>query len=205
MATGGDGMHVERKYEHGRDIDARFALWVAANRWPQVYDADGALRRRAAIFRLRRPIVGASVDDYSRRLVETEGPAILAQLFRWRADYLLNGLYWSAEMNETRDEYFNTSDRIRNFLLDECQFDSDGLVHKTELYNRYRGWYQQAGHKNPLARNEFFRQLGTHPLFVEHRCEFDKVRLTPGRGSIPQHSVVGLRMNGFDVLSDGTQ
>ena len=54
MATGGDGMHVEAKYQHGRDIAARFALWFAANSFPEIRDGDGALKRRAAIFKVTR-------------------------------------------------------------------------------------------------------------------------------------------------------
>ena len=185
MSTGGDGMHVEAKYQKGRDVDVRFGLWFAADRWPVVHDGDGALRRRAAICKCGIKLEGQLEGDYSGRLVAAEGPAIMAQLLLWRADYLKDGADLVAETRETRDEYFNTSDKVRNFILDECRLDPAAVELKQDIYNRYKGWHKetQASRSPVWGRNEFYRRLEEHELFQQHGCEFGKVRSAPWRTS----------------------
>jgi P4 family phage/plasmid primase-like protien len=210
--TGGDGLHVEAKYDDGRDMDTRCGVWLAGNNFPRLLRPDEAMRRRTFIFPCKiafKEDDDGVVKDIGREIVEAEGPAIMATLLCWRAEYLREGLYRSPEMIAKRDEVILKDDKCESFLDEQALFNPDAATTLCkDVYTRYRGWCLDNGHK-PEGRNEFYARLMSHRRFRENGCSKRKVRLLPhrsdgGRDS-PQWVFAGLRLQphpGFESIDE---
>ena len=139
------------------------------------------------------------VDGFARRLLEEEGPGILAQLLRWRAIYQKEGLHRPTSLIAIRDRYLDESDKLRSFLLEKGTFDPSARERKLDMYNAYRSWCGESGHKCE-GRNEFYRRVEDHELFNENGCAYRKERLEPGRAHDPENIITGWRLDSFTPL-----
>lgn len=168
-ATGGEGVHVEAKGKDGRDMKTHFGLWFGGNTFPRILNPDDAIYRRTMIFPC--DIVLGEVDrtlDYAKEMVREEGPGILAQLLRWRADYRREGLKWTPRMKELRDELVYANDKHRNFANDCADFDPKAFVDRTRYYERFCAWCKAEKHEL-MSATEFYRQIAAHPLYKPAR------------------------------------
>jgi putative DNA primase/helicase len=196
--TGGERIHAEGKFQHGRDFRPRFALWFAGNHRPRFRDADGAIRRRLYIFECEIPVPkDMDIRRYSEFVLREEGPYILAWLLDARADYLRNGLYLPARMAANREAYFDLQDKILGFVLEHCTLGAGLMEKRDEFYLAYRAWCLEAG-LQPESKPEFYRKLEQHVGLRKLGVEMGRKRLEPGRDNLQQRVVLGLSLKLFD-------
>jgi putative DNA primase/helicase len=211
MSTGGDGLHVEAKREHGRNIKTRFALWFAGNSFPRILDPDDAIYRRTMIFPCDTVLKADEVDlEFAARLVREEGRGIMATLLAWRAEYRRDRLMHTALMNEKRDYYVYRGDKMRNFAGECVIFDPLGLALRSAVYERFEVWRRANGFAH-MSATEFYNQITEHALFKAHGCRVrdDKgnpirMRLFSGTANNPQKVIIGLRLaplEGFEICA----
>jgi putative DNA primase/helicase len=196
--TGGERMHAEGKFQHGRDFRPRFALWFAGNHRPRFHDADGAIRRRLYIFECEIPVPkDMDIRRYSEVVLREEGPYILAWLLEARADYLKQGLYLPPRMAASRDAYFDMQDKILGFANERCSFGAELMEPREAVYLAYRAWCLEAG-LQPESKPEFYRRLEQHVGLRKLGVEMARKRLEPGRDNLQQRVVLGLSLKRFD-------
>lgn len=192
--TGGDGMHADAKFGHGRDIDRMPALWFSGNHMPRFRDVDGGLRRRAIVLECERKVPKENDErDHALLLVEAEGPGIMADLLEMRREYIEDGLYLPPELTANAAAYFDAQDKLMSFLDDEAEFGPEFQATKTEIYSRYKAWCATTKHYAE-SRNEFFARLERQLVCRDQGVGFARKRAKPGRKSNPQFTVTGLRL-----------
>ncbi len=193
-ATGGGKMTVEAKYKDAREMPLRFALWFSGNHLPRFRDPDGALRRRTIIFECERSISEAEQKrGYAEALFRAEGPAILAWILDARKDYLREGrLIIPPSVLANRDTYFDSEDKLLQFVNEQCVLGAELTVSKQRFYEAYRSWCKD-GSQYPEGRNAVYEKLRTHKKLDQLGVKLDKKRTAEADGKYI-HVVSGLRL-----------
>lgn len=169
----------------GRDaINARFmrqnpftfipshTLWVLANHRPNVKAGGPAFWRRMAMLPFLHTVPVADRDPHLEdRLVNDEGPAILAWCIRGAADYLNHGLAVPASVAEATQAYERDQDTITRFIDDMCETGAHTLPHMrtkvASLRSEYEAWCHVEG-ETPLNAKAFTQALRTqHGVYSE--------------------------------------
>ncbi|TKR27152.1 hypothetical protein FA014_01995 [Cellulomonas hominis] len=105
-------------------------LWLLANHQPAVRAGGPAFWRRLRLLPFEHTVPPEKrVADLEDRLVEDEGPAILAWLIRGAADYFADGLTEPASVRAATDAYATDQDSIGRFVAEQCETGPAGAQH----------------------------------------------------------------------------
>jgi phage/plasmid-associated DNA primase len=180
----------------------RFALWFSGNHLPRFRDPDGALRRRTIIFECERSISEAEQKrGYAEALFRDEGPAILASILEARKDYLRESRFIiPLSVLANRDTYFDSEDKLLQFVNEQCMFGAELMVSKQRFYEAYRSWCKD-GSQYPEGRNSVYEKLRTHKKLDQLGVKLDKKHTAEADGKYI-HVVSGLRLKAVHELCD---
>jgi putative DNA primase/helicase len=166
-----DGQHfAEAKIKQltGRDvITGRFmrqdwfsftpthTLWLLANFQPAVRAGGPAFWRRLRLLPFLHTVPPeARIADLEDRLVNREGPAILAWLARGAADYLAHGLAEPASVKAATEAYQVDQDTVGRFVEENCVISTPGAQgfaeRTTTLRAAYDSWCHVEG-ESPVS------------------------------------------------------
>lgn len=184
-----DGQHfAEAKIKQltGRDtISGRFmrqdwfsftpthTLWLLANFQPAVRAGGPAFWRRLRLLPFLHTVPAESrIADLEDRLVEREGPAILAWLAQGAADYLALGLAEPESVSVATDAYQTDQDTVGRFVKECCVVSKPGSqgfsVRITTLRQAYETWCRVEG-ETPVSAKALTMSLRSRFEIISER------------------------------------
>ncbi|MEV8177214.1 phage/plasmid primase, P4 family [Cellulosimicrobium funkei] len=159
LLTGKDTISARFMREDLFDFSPTHTLWVLSNHEPEVRVGGLAFWRRVVMV----PFVHTMpeelrVKDLEERLIEDEGPAILAWVIRGAADYFARGLDAPAAVTAATKAYETEQDTVGGFVADCCVVGEpnrqDLRVRTAELRAAYERWCTDAG-ATPMSAKGF--------------------------------------------------
>ncbi len=160
--TGGGAVKACRKHENPFSFQPTHTIWMDTNEKPVISDPHDAIwgRLRALHFGIQIPKSEQKATFIEELLHETKG--IAAWIVQGAVNYLIQGLNEPPEVLDATEEYRQESDRLRMFLADRCDVDTQRLreywVIKSVLWDAYTAWVEEAG-EQPLKKSEFESQI----------------------------------------------
>jgi len=138
-------------------------IWLLANHQPDVRTGGDAFWRRLKLVPFSHIVPAEKRDPHLEdRLVEDEGPQILAWLIAGAADYLAHGLAEPAEVAKATAAYQRDQDTVARFVEDRCQTGDPNAQHMTcrsgELYASYEKWCASEG-EDEVTQKAFTQAL----------------------------------------------
>lgn len=148
-------------------------LWLLANHQPHVRTGGDAFWRRIKLVPFLHTVPAERRDPtLEDRLVETEGPAILAWLIRGAVDYLTHGLAEPAEVVAATAAYQRDQDTVARFVEEQCSTGEPHLQHlairSSELYDAYTKWCAQEGETHVSQKAMVTALKAKHGVVGEH-------------------------------------
>lgn len=138
-------------------------LWLLANHQPAVKAGGPAFWRRLRLLPFEHTVPPeARIPDLEDRLVEQEGPAILAWLITGARDYFTHGLAEPASVRAATDTYAADQDTVARFVADECVVGDPNAQHLqtkvAAVRAAYERWCRVEG-EEPVSAKSFTQQL----------------------------------------------
>ncbi len=158
--TGGDTVTARRLYQGEFDFHPVFQLWVNTNYLPNVTDPTLFTGDRCVVVPFERFIPEGERDrGLKARLMS---PRSLSSILNWALDgyrmLALSDGHMPDSCRTAVSEYETDSDRMGDFIADECEAGPDKQEDGARLYTKYREWSQGNGYGS-LGRNNFYGEL----------------------------------------------
>jgi putative DNA primase/helicase len=136
--TGQDPIKACRKYENYFEFRSAAKLVIATNHRPTIRETSDAIWRRvkSVPFLVVVP-EEARVDNLEEKLVQKEGPGILALAVRGFQRYLADGLQEPKEIRSAIEEYRESEDVVARFIDEHCVVEIGARVAYGTLYARF--------------------------------------------------------------------
>ena len=136
--TGQDPIKACRKYENYFEFRSAAKLVIATNHRPIIRETSDAIWRRvkSVPFLVVVP-EKARIDNLEEKLVEAEGPGILAFAVRGFQNYLANGFQEPREISAAIEEYRRSEDVVSRFVDEHCVVDVEARVAYGALYSKF--------------------------------------------------------------------
>jgi P4 family phage/plasmid primase-like protien len=168
--TGGDNISARHLFGKMFSFRPSHTIWVAANDAPRVESGGKSFFRRFKVIPFLHSIPDDQVDErLPFKLLESEGPAILAWMIRGSVDLCTNGMPEPRLVSEATSEYQESEDRVLQWLSACCHRggdDSEGEM-GDRLYQSFRQW-SQANRLYPVMNSTAFgRALTKHGVGVK--------------------------------------
>lgn len=157
------GGAIKACYKHGNPFSFHpsHTIWMDTNEKPVISDPHDAIWGRMRLIPFRHQIPKAEQQATFKAELLNERAGIAAWVARGAAKYLRAGLTEPPEILETTEEYRVESDRLGDFLEEQCEIDPKApgwWVASTDLWNCYTAWAASAG-ESPLKRSDFDSQV----------------------------------------------
>jgi putative DNA primase/helicase len=157
--TGQDAIKACKKYENFFEFPSTAKLVIATNHRPAIRETDDAIWSRVKSIPFLVPVAPADqIDGYAEKLLEREGPGILALAVRAFQNWEKNGLQEPAEVRAAVSQYRDEQDIVRNFVLDRCEEHAEMRERFATLYALYCEDAKAAGVR-PISRIKFGEEL----------------------------------------------
>lgn len=167
LLTGGD--KLTGRFMHGNFFDFRptHTLFLMGNHQPAVGAGGHAFWRRLRLIPFTNQVPDdKKIDKLDARLIEREGPAILAWIVAG-AKAVANGRLTEPDIvKAATGDYATSEDHIGQFIS-ECtrRVTHEHRVPSGELYRRYTDWCKGNG-MTPKASNVFSREISSRGYLV---------------------------------------
>jgi P4 family phage/plasmid primase-like protien len=169
---------VNARHPAGRAFSfaPRAAHIFAANKLPATNDQTPGFWRRFIVVPFHRSFTGDPDRDpnIARKILAAELPAIVAAMLKAGQSLLKTGAYTvPASHAKALREWQLRADTVRQFLEERTKpwaGDIKNGIRASALYEAYKRWATDSGHKRPLARNSFGERTalaGYHPKHTE--------------------------------------
>src|SRR5205085_3179828 len=157
--TGSEKVVARKLYENSFEFVPAFKLWMSVNHKPIVKGNDDGIWRRIRLIPFEVQIPDSErVDDYDKKLVAAEGPAILNWMLEGLRSYQQHGLYDSEEVRLATSGYREEMDILGTFIQDECACHPSHEIASSTLYSDYKEWSKENGFY-PLNATAFKRNM----------------------------------------------
>lgn len=158
--TGGDTVTARYQFQGEFDFRPMFQLWINTNYLPDVTDPTLFASDRCVVLPFDRRIPAERRDTGLReRMTE---PAFLSSILSWAIDGWRMAAVADGHMPDACriavEEYATDSDRMGEFIADECETGTCMREDGTRLYTRYKDWCESNGY-GALGRNNFYGEL----------------------------------------------
>lgn len=162
--TGGDTLTARGNFKDEFDFKPVFQLWINTNYLPDVTDPTLFTGDRCVVVPFDRRIPEGERD--AGLPARMRGPAFLSSVLNWALDgYRMLATKGGAAARKLPDacraavaEYATDSDRLGEFIADECETGPDLRENGARLYERYMEWSHSNGYR-ALGRNNFYGEL----------------------------------------------
>lgn len=138
-------------------------LWLLGNHQPQVRTGGPAFWRRLRLVPFLHTVPEDRRDAHlEEKLVDQEGPAILAWLIRGAADYMTDGITTPESVRVATATYANDQDTVARFVADMCTTGDPGVQGMTivgaKLRAAYDAWCRSEG-EEPVSAKKLATEL----------------------------------------------
>lgn len=166
----GEPLMVDRKYrEAERVVPVAKVIW-AMNDLPRVANTTSGIFRRVKVLEFPK-LEGKAVPEVKEE-VKAEGAGIL----NWALDGLerlqeRGGFEFPESVLSATANFEHSNDLPAQFVEEMCELDKEAEITSQYLYEKYREWALDAGHK-PVSKNrvgEDWIRLGLEPCWVSRR------------------------------------
>ncbi len=143
----GEPLQVERKYRDPVTIVPRCKIAWAMNELPRVADANSGLFRRVKVVKF--PMLPPDERDPEiKRVIEGEGAGILNWALEGLERLQNRGHFEVPEgVEEATAQFRENNDVPALFVADRCFVEADARAKAKELYDEYRQWCEDNGHR----------------------------------------------------------
>ncbi len=150
MLTGGDPITARFMRQDDFTFRPTHSLWLLANHAPEVRAGGTAFWRRIKQIAFLHVVPPERRDPHLEdRLVEHDGPAILAWLLRGCADYVTSGLAEPENVRVATAAYQRDQDTVARFVDEACKVGDPAAPHLrikvAELRAAYETWCRVEG------------------------------------------------------------
>ncbi len=168
----GDLMTADAKYGHPFDFRPYCKLIYALNNMPRVSDKTLSFYRRLLILRFNKTFEGASDNKGLKEELLTE----LDGIFLWCLEGLRNlrqrgDFKPTEEMEREVKDYQRENNAVLVFAEEKCNIDPKASTTKQILYDTFKIWCEENGHK-PASQRHFTNDLKkAYPSLKDGRTE----------------------------------
>jgi putative DNA primase/helicase len=157
--TGQDFVKACRKYENYFEFRSEAKLIIATNDRPIIRETSDAIWRRVKSIPFLVVVPEQSrVNDLEEKLIDMEGPGILALAVRGFSRYLIDGLQEPKEIRTAIEEYRQSQDIVSHFIEEHCIVDAQEKVSYSRLYAKYVEAAKANGER-PMSPDSFAKEL----------------------------------------------
>jgi putative DNA primase/helicase len=193
--TGGDTLTGRFMGQDFFDFRPTHTIWLLANHQPAA-SSDEAFWRRLRLIPFVHQVPKERRDpNLQNRLVEDEGPAILAWIITGAVDYLAHGLQTPASVATATETYATDQDTVARFVADRCQTGDVNAPHlrtrTSDLRAAYETWCRTEA-ENPVSPKAL-----TQALRAQFGVESDRTKAS--------RYYLGIRLDDTDSHDDLTQ
>lgn len=164
--TGGDRINARWLHQNPFEFDPTHTVWQPGNHKPTIRGMDDGIWRRIRLVPFLAHFEDKDKDETLPERLREELPGILRWAVRGCMDWQRHGLGIPEAVKKATGAYRSEMDDLAEFFEDECVIEAGREVLSKHLYARYRAWAADAGHKNPMNRHNFGKELrrrGFHP------------------------------------------
>lgn len=164
--TGGDSITARHLYGKQFNFKPSHTIMIAANDAPRVESGGKSFFRRMSVIPFEHSIPDDQVDEQlPYKLIEQEGPAILAWMIRGAVEVHQNGMPAPVSVQNATAEYQESEDVVLQWLLACCHRDSEAVgEYGDKLYLSYREWANQNRIFPMMSNVQFGKGLRKHGL-----------------------------------------
>ncbi|QZY52904.1 phage/plasmid primase, P4 family [Leucobacter tenebrionis] len=159
--TGGDKITARFMRQDFFTFNPSHTLWLMGNNQPKVESGGNSFWRRLRLIPFTRIIPETErIENLQQRLVDEEGPGILAWLIQGCVDYVKSGLTEPASVRAATATYQQEEDHLARFVEDRCLLGGGehARVATSELRRVYDQWCRDEN-EHELSGQSFGRQL----------------------------------------------
>lgn len=159
--TGGDTITARFMGKDFFDFPPSHTFLLLGNNQPRVEVGGDSVWRRLRLIPFTHTVTDEErIDNLQQRLVDEEGPGILAWIVQGAVDYAADGLRTPAEVLAATDAYRAEEDHLGRFVDDRCRVGGGDLVRveMAELRRAYDAWCREQ-HEDAVSAQTFGRQL----------------------------------------------
>jgi P4 family phage/plasmid primase-like protien len=156
--TGGDTIGAERKYGQPFDFTPYAVPVYSANKVFGTPDTTDGYMSRWVVVPFPNSFLGAEDRGLDDRLQSPEAlDGLLVKAVQGLRALMARGNFTTpASVAEAFARFADESDPVRAFMRDVSRVDDDGWVERSKLWEVYRTWASDNGHRNPLSRNALY-------------------------------------------------
>lgn len=173
LLTGKDALTGRFMRQDFFDFRPTHSLWLLGNHQPTVRTGGLAFWRRLRLVPFLHTVPPESRDStLVEKLIEDEGPAILAWMIRGAVSYLAGGMNEPESVKVATDSYAHDQDTIGRFVEEECETGPAAMPHMrvkvSALRVAYERWCRAEG-ETPTTPKTFTLTLRSRYGVESHR------------------------------------
>jgi P4 family phage/plasmid primase-like protien len=161
LLSGGDKITARFMRQDFFTFVPSHTFWLLGNSQPKVETGGDSFFRRIRLIPFTHTVPEADrIENLQQRLVDEEGPGILAWIIRGAVDYAAAGLDTPTEVLAATDTYRAEEDHLGRFIEDRCSTGGgdNARVEMAELRKAYDAWCREQ-REDALTAQSFGRQL----------------------------------------------
>ena len=175
--TGQDKIGASKKYLNFFEFESHAKLAMAVNDRPSVRDTGDAFWNRV------KPVPFLAfvppekrIAELDRKLLEAEGPGILALAVRAFQSYLRDGIREPRAVREAASAYREEQDFILQFIEEKCERDPSERTSFAAIYASFLGWIKENNFRSAMSKVRFGRELTRLGFAISKNGDGDWVR-----------------------------
>ncbi|WP_431800358.1 phage/plasmid primase, P4 family [Microbacterium kunmingense] len=161
LLSGGDKITARFMRQDFFTFIPSHTFWLLGNSQPKVETGGESFWRRLRLIPFTHTVPeDERIENLQQRLVDEEGPGILAWIVRGAVDYAADGLRTPTDVLAATDTYRAEEDHLGRFVDDRCHVGGGDIVRveTSELRRAYDAWCKEQ-HEDPLTAQAFGRNL----------------------------------------------
>jgi putative DNA primase/helicase len=190
--TGGDVLTGRFMRGDFFDFTPSHLVVVASNHLPQVKEGGPSFWRRVRLIPFQHVVPEHDRDpDLHQRILDTEGPAVLAWAVRGAMAVLSSGLADPARVRAATEDYRISEDTLASFVRDACQLDPAQWCEVAAFRQQYERHCTEMG-ADPLSAKALTMRLTSEYPIQQGRLSRPSRRIYRGIGltTDPQPGVI---------------
>lgn len=170
VLTGNDSIKARGHYQAYETFQNTAKLLLLTNFQPQLRNGGSSAFWRRARLTPCNFVAGDKADLGLTEKLLTELPGVLTWAFEGLQLWLSEGETIPTAMAKELEAYREREDKLGAFLSEYCNFHSNGVVAKSELYKFYKAWAEEAG-EYIVSQSILTKRLRDRGI-TEHRTAF---------------------------------
>lgn len=152
--TGGDEISARHLYGSWFTFQPQFKIMIVGNHEPEIGHVDDAMLRRIQIVPFNRKVPRErQIPHLAERMVEEEGPAILAWMLEGCRLWQDEGLAPPEAVVAKTRQYEDDEDILQQWIDEQCDLGPEYEVARKDLYAAWQSWCRSNGYRPGTARS----------------------------------------------------